>query len=88
MGMQFDLLVGVKVDGPTEDGSTTDGSTTDGSEMFHVAILVKSTNEDICLDKAVLAEHVGDSLEKPDSSSTLQPIVKLLSVSQLYCSME
>ena len=58
---QFDLLVGVKVEGPTADGSTTDGSTTDGSttdgsEMFHIAMLVKANNEDICLDKAVLAE--------------------------------
>ena len=76
----LDLLIGVKVD-DTEDET---------DEMFDIAVLVKTRQEE--KDNAVLAESkksVGDlanralSLEKPDSSSTLQPIVQFLSVSQL-----
>ena len=81
----LDLLIGVKADDSTADVTTTD-------EIFDIVILVKASDEVIRLDKAVLAEskkNEGDlanktlSLERPDSSSTLQPIVQLFSVSQL-----
>ena len=84
---RLDILIGVQA-----DGSTADGSTADDSEVFDIAIVVKANDEDIRLEKAILAEskqHVGDlankalSQTKPDSSSMLQPIVQLLSVSQL-----
>ena len=83
---RLDILIGVQV-----DDSTADDSTADASEVFDIAIVVKADNEDIRLEKAFLAEskqHVGDLAnkglsDKPDSSSTLQPIVQLLSVSQL-----
>ena len=83
---RLDILIGVQV-----DGSIADGSTADGSAVFDIPIVVKAGEEDICLEKAFLAEskqHAGDLgnkalSDKADSSSTLQPIVQLLSVSQL-----
>ena len=84
---QLDLLIGVQVDATADDSAADDSA----ADLFDIPIVVKVGNEDILLESAVLAESkqlVGDLgnkalSDKPDSSSTLQPIVQLLSVSQL-----